>query len=44
VLAGQTQEWLLQTSALEKIPAGRLRLKAYTDATDVDTELVLDRP
>jgi P pilus assembly chaperone PapD len=44
VLAGQTHEWLLKTTALEKIPAGRLRLKAYTDASDVDTELVLDRP
>jgi fimbrial chaperone protein len=44
VLAGQTQEWLLTTRALEKLPAGRLRLKAYTDASDVDTELVLDRP
>jgi fimbrial chaperone protein len=44
VLAGQSHEWLLKTSALEKMPADRLRLKAYTDATDVDTELVLDRP
>jgi fimbrial chaperone protein len=44
VLAGQSHEWLLKTAALEKMPAGRLRLKAFTDATDVDTELVLDRP
>lgn len=44
VLAGQSQEWLLKTSPSEKIADGRLRLKAYTDADTVDTELVLGRP
>lgn len=44
VLAGQSQEWLLKTSPSEKIADGRLRLKAYTDADPVDTEVVLGRP
>jgi len=44
VLAGQTHEWLLQTSALEKIVNNRLRLTAYTDAYNVDTEIVLHKP
>lgn len=44
VLAGQSQEWLLKTSSAEKVTAGRLRLKAYTDADAVDTELVLGSP
>jgi fimbrial chaperone protein len=44
VLAGQTHEWLLETSATGKVTGGSLRLKAYTDATNVDTELVLDKP
>jgi fimbrial chaperone protein len=44
VLAGQTREWLLQISTSEKLADGRLRLKAYTDADLVDTELVLVRP
>lgn len=44
VLAGQSQEWLLKTSSAEKMTAGRLRLKAYTDADNVDTDLLLGRP
>jgi len=44
VLAGQTQEWLLKTNPAAKIADGRLRLKAYTDADNVDTDLVLGRP
>ncbi|MCX7153296.1 MAG: fimbria/pilus periplasmic chaperone [Proteobacteria bacterium] len=44
VLAGQSQEWLLKTSPSTKISDGRLRLKAYTDADTVDTDLVLGRP
>jgi fimbrial chaperone protein len=43
VLAGQTREWLLKTSLTEANADGRLRLKAFTDAGDIDTELVLDK-
>ena len=44
VLAGQSREWLLKTSSLEKVSGGQLRIKAYTDAGDVETQLVLDKP
>lgn len=44
VMAGQAHEWLLKTNSLEKIADGRLHFKAYTDAGDVDTELVLGKP
>jgi len=44
VMAGQRREWLLKTAAADGMAAGRLHLKAYTDAGDVDTELVLGRP
>ena len=44
VLAGQSQEWMLKTSAKQKMSGNSLRLKAYTDAGTADTELVLDRP
>ena len=44
VLAGQTREWLLKTSLTETLAGGRLHLKAFTDAGDIDTELVLDKP
>lgn len=39
ILAGQAREWLLKIDFSEKITGGRLRLKAYTDAGNVDTEL-----
>jgi fimbrial chaperone protein len=44
VLAGQTREWLLNTSPSQIIANGRLRLMAFTDADKVDTELVLGSP
>jgi len=44
VLAGQTHEWVLSTSPFEKLTAKHLRLKAYTDADNFDTELVLGKP
>jgi fimbrial chaperone protein len=44
VMAGQTREWLLKLASLDKIADGRLQLKGYTDAGNVDTELVLGRP
>ena len=43
ILAGQTHEWLLLTSPFEKLTAKHLRLKAYTDAINVDAELVLGK-
>ncbi len=44
VLAGQAHEWLLKTGSSEKVSGGRLHLKAYTDAGNVDTELELGKP
>jgi fimbrial chaperone protein len=44
VMAGQTREWLLKSTSSDKIADGRLHLKAYTDAGDVDTDLVLGKP
>jgi len=44
ILAGQVHEWLLKTDLSEKITGGRLRLKAYTDAGNVDMELPLGTP
>jgi fimbrial chaperone protein len=44
VLAGQSREWLLKMSTPKKITSDSLRLKAYTDAGNIDTELVLDKP
>lgn len=44
ILAGQVHEWLLKTDLSEKITGGRMRLKAYTDAGNVDTELPLGTP
>ena len=43
VLAGQMHEWVLPTSSVGKVTAKRLRLKAYTDVDNVDTELVLGK-
>ncbi|MFA7279351.1 MAG: molecular chaperone [Sterolibacterium sp.] len=44
VLAGQSQEWLLKTGSLQVVSGGQLRIKAYTDAGDTETQLVLDKP
>ena len=45
VLAGQTREWLLKpVAAMDKANGGLLRLKAYTDAGDIDMELALAKP
>jgi fimbrial chaperone protein len=44
IMAGQTHEWLLKLATMEKISSGRLHLKAYTDAGDIDTDLVLGKP
>ncbi len=43
-LAGQTRTWLLKADASAKTAGGRLRLKAYTDAGEVDVELGLGTP
>jgi fimbrial chaperone protein len=44
VLSGQSHEWLLKTSDKEKMIGNRLRLKAFTDAANIDTEIVLRKP
>jgi fimbrial chaperone protein len=44
VLAGQTREWMLKMTMTETLASGRLHLKAFTDAGDIDTELALDKP
>ena len=44
VMAGQVHEWLLKSNSNTTIADGRLRLKVFTDAGDVDTELVLGKP
>jgi fimbrial chaperone protein len=43
ILPGQTHEWLLKTSSSEKTISDRLHLKAYTDADNYDTELVVGK-
>ncbi len=44
VLAGQSREWLLTTGNQGTLSAGRVRLQAFTDAGDLDTELELGKP
>jgi fimbrial chaperone protein len=44
IMAGQKREWLLKSTHLKKVANGRLHLKAYTDAGDIDTDLVLGKP
>ena len=44
VMPGQSHEWLLSMASSEKLASDRVHLKAYTDAGDVDTDLVLDKP
>ena len=44
VLAGQMHLWLLKTDLAQTISGVSLRLKAYTDAGDVDAELRLGPP
>ena len=44
VMAGQSHEWLLKTPPALKTADGQFRLKAITDAGDVDAQLVLGQP
>lgn len=44
VLAGQSHQWFLKTNTGEKLIGTRLRLKAFTDIENVDTEIALDTP
>jgi len=44
VLAGQGRQWFLKLTPTEKINGERLRLKAFTDADKIDTEIALDQP
>lgn len=43
-LAGQAREWILSIRPLKAPSNQRLRLKAYTDAGEIDTELMLNQP
>ena len=43
VLAGQRHEWLLQENSVQKAADNRLRLTAFTDAYNVDAEIVLHK-
>ena len=44
VLAGQTHEWLLRADLPATSADGHVRLQAYTDAGNVDTQLPLQQP
>lgn len=44
VLAGQTHEWLVRADLPATIADGRVRLQAYTDAGNIDTQLPLQQP
>lgn len=44
IMAGQSHEWLVKTATTGKFVDRRLQLKAFTDAGDVDTQLVLGKP
>ncbi len=44
VLEGQTHEWLLKANTLDQVTNNRLRFTAFTDANNIDTEIVLHKP
>jgi len=44
VLQGQTHEWALKANSLDKVTNNRLRFTAFTDANNIDTEIVLHKP
>lgn len=44
VLAGQTHSWMLNMGSVEPPSGGHLRLRAYTDAGKIETELSLGAP
>ena len=44
VLEGQTHEWMLQTKSLTDVTNNRLRITAFTDANNIDTEIALRKP
>ncbi len=44
VLAGQKHEWMLKENEIEKLANNRLRLTAFTDAYNVDAEILLHKP
>jgi hypothetical protein len=44
VLPGQSRDWLIKLDPSVRVDGPRLRLKAITDAGDVDRELELDKP
>ena len=44
IMAGQSHEWLLKSAASTKVVGTKMQLKAFTDAGDIDTQLVLCKP
>jgi len=44
ILGGQAHTWMLKPATPQKISSERLHLKAFTDAVNVDTIIVVDKP
>lgn len=44
VLPGQAREWLVKLDSTKKIGSDRVHFKAYTDAGNIDTDIVLGKP
>lgn len=44
VLEGQTHEWMLKANSLNDLTNNRLRITAFTDANNIDTEIALRKP
>jgi hypothetical protein len=43
VLPGQSRDWIVRTDAAQ-VPSTLMRLSAQTDAGDVETEMMLEKP
>jgi fimbrial chaperone protein len=44
VLEGQTHEWMVKSNSLDNVSNDHLRFTAFTDANNIDTEIVLRKP
>jgi hypothetical protein len=43
VLPGQSRDWVVTTDAMQ-VPATLMQLSAQTDAGDIETEMMLEKP
>ena len=43
LLPGRSREWLLKLDPAVRIPAGKLRLRASTDAGETDSEIEIEK-